>query len=157
MPRAFRASSGTPHDIAKSFAVGVFIGIIPGMGTAVALLAAITFRLPKSPAILGSLFTNPWTVPFIYAGSYRIGTWIKTLEEPVQWKRVYTFQSGWGAELGRAVPALLLGTVLFGLTAALISYGIVRLAVTRYQRRKHHPVQALLEAAYIHAHHEKKE
>src|SRR5689334_1576570 len=85
LPRRLAAIPESSHDIGKAFAVGVFIGVMPFMGTAVALLAAFVFRLSKVATVLGSLTTNPWTVGFVYAASYKVGGWILKHREPVDW------------------------------------------------------------------------
>lgn len=133
IPTRLKAIPQSPHDIAKAFAVGVFIGILPGMGSVVAVLAAFVFRLSKVATLLGSLLTNPWTVAFVYAGSFKIGRWILGHTEPVNWKHIFSLRTGWPAELGRTLPPLIVGGVALGLILAFISYAIVRFFVSRYQ------------------------
>jgi len=142
MPLKLARIPESPHDIAKAFAVGVFIGILPGMGSVVALLAAFVFRLSKVATLLGSLLTNPWTVAFVYAASYKIGRWVLRHQDPIDWKQIFSFRTGWPAELGRAAPPLVIGGVILGLLLALMSYVIVRMLVAEYKtvRLKHiHP------------------
>jgi len=136
IPRRLMRIPDSPHEIAKAFAVGVFIGILPGMGTFVALLAAIVFRLSKGAVILGSLATNPWTVAPIYAASYRMGKWILRHDIPVEWATLYKFNTGWTHELGKVFPAVVTGGVLLGLAVSLASYGIVLLIITRYRNTR---------------------
>jgi len=133
VPSRLAAIPETPHDIAKAFAVGVFIGILPGMGSAVALLAAFVFRLSKIATLLGSLLTNPWTVAFVYASSYQTGKWILQHRSPVDWELITSFRTGWPAELGRVAPPLVVGGVVLGLVFSIAWYGIVRWIVTRYK------------------------
>jgi uncharacterized protein (DUF2062 family) len=133
IPARLNAIPQSPHDIAKAFAVGVFIGILPGMGSVVAVLAAFVFRLSKVATLLGSLLTNPWTVAFVYAASFKIGRWVLGHTEPIDWKQIFSLRTGWPAELGRTLPPLVVGGVTLGLILSLISYSIVRFFVTRYQ------------------------
>ena len=50
----------TPHKIAAGFALGTFLGIIPGEGVTSTLILAAIFRLNKASATVGVLATNMW-------------------------------------------------------------------------------------------------
>lgn len=50
----------TPRNIAAGFALGVFLGIIPG-GILTALILAAFFRFNRISAIAGVLATNTWS------------------------------------------------------------------------------------------------
>jgi uncharacterized protein len=50
----------TPHKIAAGFALGTFIGIVPGEGVATTLILATLFRLNRASATAGVLATNMW-------------------------------------------------------------------------------------------------
>lgn len=134
IPRRLTRIPDSPHEIAKAFAVGVFIGILPGMGALWALLAAIVFRLSKAATILGTLTTNPWTVAPIYIASYRVGKWLLQYETAIDWKVLYQFNTGWTQELGKAFPPVVLGGLVLGLIVAIASYGIVYFLLSRYKR-----------------------
>ncbi len=136
IPRRLKRIPDSPHEIAKAFAVGVFIGILPGTGLLVALLAAQVFHLSKGAAVLGSLTTNPWTVAPFYVISYRLGKWILQLEAPIEWHVLREFNTGWTHELGKVFPALATGGVVVGLVAAFLSYGLVLYVVTRYRKAR---------------------
>ncbi len=134
MLRALTHSPETPHETAKAFAVGVFIGVLPGLGTVVALLAAIAFRLNTAAVVLGSFVTNPWTVAFIYAGSCKLGQGVLSYEDPVRWKTLLMFETGWRTEFCRIAPALVVGSPLVALGLALVFYGAVRGLLFFYHR-----------------------
>jgi uncharacterized protein (DUF2062 family) len=128
----------SPHFIAKSYAVGAFIGIMPAIGLPVVLLAAYVFRLSKVAAILGGFVSNPWTAPFIYAASYKMGRWIYKSERVIEWKRLMSFDEGWPQEFYHVAAPLFTGAAIIGLIVAGISYVVVRLVVARYAAvRKH--------------------
>jgi len=67
----------TPHVLAKSFAVGVFVAFTPFMGfhTLIALTLAWALRLNKAVALTGTFVNNPWTIAFIFIGP----TWMAAL------------------------------------------------------------------------------
>jgi hypothetical protein len=123
----------SPHEIAKAFAVGVFVGIMPGTGPAIALIAAFVFRLSKVATVLGSFTTNPWTFAFVYAASYKIGIWILPHGAPVEWNTLSHLNVGWVHELAKVFPVVLTGGAVVGLGMALISYGVVRGIIYHYK------------------------
>jgi uncharacterized protein (DUF2062 family) len=62
----------TPHRIALSFGIGVWIAFFPlwGIHTAMALLIAFALRLSRAAMVLGAYVNNPWTMgPFYTAGT----------------------------------------------------------------------------------------
>ena len=144
IPRRLTRIPDSPQDIAKAFAVGVFIGIIPGLGALTALLAAMAFRLSKGAAVLGSLTTNPWTVAPLYALSYKVGKLILRLETPIDWPTLYKFNIGWSEELRKAFPPVITGGAVLGLIASFSSYFIVLFLLKKYRKvrlkRLHVPI-----------------
>lgn len=78
--RITRMSDST-HKIAAGLAVGTSIAFTPVLGThfiQAALLAWI-FRLNFLAAIIGTFLANPWTIPFMWWGSIRLGAAIFAL------------------------------------------------------------------------------
>jgi uncharacterized protein (DUF2062 family) len=69
-----------PSRLARSMAVGVFIGITPlyGLHTLLALAAAFLFRLNKAATITGAWINLPWFAPFVYAFCLRLGEAVLT-------------------------------------------------------------------------------
>lgn len=50
----------TPHNIAAGFALGTFLGIVPGEGVATTLIVASLLRFNRASATIGVLATNMW-------------------------------------------------------------------------------------------------
>ena len=50
----------TPHKLAAGFALGTFLGIVPGEGVATTLILATILRINKASATAGVLATNMW-------------------------------------------------------------------------------------------------
>lgn len=67
----------TPRGVGIGLACGVFFGILIPFGQMlVAILAAALLRGNLFLAALGTLITNPLTVPFVYVGAHRLGRWM---------------------------------------------------------------------------------
>jgi hypothetical protein len=66
----------TPHKIAAGFALGVFLGIIPGEGVTATLVLAYLFGLNRLAAASGVLVTNMWTTFIVLPLAAQIGAWV---------------------------------------------------------------------------------
>ena len=69
------ALNGTPDYVARGFALGSFIGMlpIPGLQVLVALFAASIFKGNKKAACLAVFNTNIFTGVFVFAFNYWLG------------------------------------------------------------------------------------
>jgi uncharacterized protein (DUF2062 family) len=65
----------TPHKIAAGFAVGVFLGIVPGEGVTATLILTSLFGLNRLAAVSGVLATNMWSTFIILPLAAQIGAW----------------------------------------------------------------------------------
>jgi len=138
--------SGTPDEIAKGFALGIFIGMTPTFGfqMALAIFAAFLLRENKLAAVLGVWITNPVTAPFIYAAEYELGRRLLQLE-PLSFNIEFTFDALMALSWEILVP-LLVGSLVFGVLTTGISYAVVlrmipslkTLRVPRWPRRRRH-------------------
>ncbi|MBF0387806.1 MAG: DUF2062 domain-containing protein [Candidatus Omnitrophica bacterium] len=50
----------SPLKVALGFALGAFVGVMPGVGPVAALVLAVFFRVNRVSALLGSLLFNTW-------------------------------------------------------------------------------------------------
>lgn len=75
----------TPQKIAIGFGLGVFAGILPGLGPLAALFLAFLFRSNRASALLGSLLTNTWLSVATFILSIKVGSSILGLN----WQEVY--------------------------------------------------------------------
>ena len=67
---------GTPYYIAAGFATGVAVSFTPFVGFHLIIASFITWMLGGSlvAMVLGTLISgNPWTFPFIWISSYKLG------------------------------------------------------------------------------------
>ncbi|PLY04454.1 MAG: DUF2062 domain-containing protein [Desulfuromonas sp.] len=117
--------SGTPDEIAKGFALGIFIGMTPTFGfqMLLAVFAAFLLRENRLAAIIGVWITNPVTAPFIYAAEYEFGRRLLQMD-PLSFNIEFTFDSLMALSWDILLP-LLLGSLVFGLLSTAISYAVV--------------------------------
>ena len=64
---SIKRMKGSPRDLAAGFATGLAISFTPfiGLHTLLAILSAWIISASMAAAIIGTLFGNPWTFPFI--------------------------------------------------------------------------------------------
>jgi uncharacterized protein len=114
---------GTPDEIAKGFALGIFIGLTPTFGfqMIIAIFLAILLHENKLAAALGVWITNPLTAPFIYALEYETGRLLLGLSR-VKFPRELSFSAlesmSWEFLLPLCVGSLIYGIILTPLTYA---------------------------------------
>ncbi|ESR23236.1 DUF2062 domain-containing protein [Lutibaculum baratangense] len=74
--------TGSPHAVAAGFASGVFASCTPLVGFHFILGAVVAYitRGNLLASALGTAIGNPLTFPFIWAGTYRVGSWMLGLE-----------------------------------------------------------------------------
>ena len=60
--------------IALGVGVGVFTGILPGLGPVASLAVAYVFRINKAAALLGCLLTNTWLSIVSFVLALKIGS-----------------------------------------------------------------------------------
>lgn len=151
----------TPHRIALGFACGVFASFTPLFGLHFILAAAFAklVRGNVLAALLGTLVGNPLTFPVIAAASLWLGRQIvgfgatgrnfgrvtDAFGEAVEalWESTLALFGSGESEWGRIVPFLrdvfwpyLVGGILPGLAAAVLSYYLLKPLVTAYQLRR---------------------
>jgi uncharacterized protein (DUF2062 family) len=117
--------------LAAGFAVGVFFSFTPlvSLHTVLALLVAFVFRLSKIAAAAGVWVNNPYTMPLVFYGCFRLGEWLLGIRVPPPAFERWTLETVLTAAVPYAAP-LFLGTTIVGLLAAAAAYGIVyRIAV----------------------------
>ena len=72
----FLSLSGSPQEIARAMALGVFIGATPTIPfhTALVMVSCLALRQNITAAILGAtIVSNPLTIPFLYLAAYELG------------------------------------------------------------------------------------
>lgn len=133
--RVLRVKSD-PHTAALGLGLGVFVGclpIIPFQSLAVLALACI-FGGNKILALLGTLVSNPPTLPIFYYGLYWVGKFFVPGRVPKfeigQFAFSELLHKGWDL-----VVVMMIGGVIVGIPAGLITY-FFSLRVIRTYREK---------------------
>ncbi|MBI5026425.1 MAG: DUF2062 domain-containing protein [Nitrospirae bacterium] len=129
----------TPHRIAISFAMGIFIGMSPffGFHTIGAFALAWLLRLNKFAAVVGVYITNPLTIIPIYTFSLWFGAKLTGMEEilpDIDWNQmtfIYLLD-----KLSPLILPFFVGTTVLGLISAAASYYIIHKAVTNYSKNR---------------------
>lgn len=124
--------------LAAGFAVGVFFSFTPllSLHTVLALLVAVIFRFSKIAAAAGVWVNNPYTMPFVFYGCFRLGEWLLGVDvRPPEFDR-WTLATFLRAARPYAAP-LFLGTTIVGLAAAAVAYIVVYRIAVRVKSARH--------------------
>lgn len=130
---------GTPQQVALGLALGVFVGMTPFMGfhTVIAVMLASIVKWSKLAAGIGVFITNPFTAPFIYPLTYRLGVAVTGLSDPSRLRKL--FEAGGLVDLLKSSPMmivdLIVGGIVIGVPLAAITYFVAYHIVTRARRR----------------------
>lgn len=128
---AFREEH-TPHQIAASFAIGVFVTSLPtgGLGVGLFFVFVSLWSWISTPAIFASVAVlNPFVKPAVYVGSFQLGA-VLLGSESVRSVDATTAESAW---IG--VRQLLLGNLVIAVVLSVLGYVTV-LYLTRVYRRR---------------------
>ncbi|MGB9856945.1 MAG: DUF2062 domain-containing protein [Dictyoglomaceae bacterium] len=120
----------SPEKIAKSIALGVFIGVFPtfGIGGILALILAKILRLNYIATVLGTFIMNYFTSPLFWSLSYFLGSLI--LEGKIELKFLKE------GEIKYFALTYLIGNLVVSFLTALLSYFLTKKAVEKYKERK---------------------
>ena len=112
------AAESDERSLAAGFAVGVFFSFTPlvTLHMVLALLVAFVFRFNKMTTIAGTWVNNPYTMPFVFYGCFRLGEWILGIRVTPPSFEGYTLETVMKAAIPYAAP-LFLGTTIVGLGA----------------------------------------
>lgn len=136
----------TRRSVPRGVALGLFVGvIIPVMHTVIAAILAIPVRANVAVAALFTLVINPITIPLMYLGAYRIGSWElhhdATLVDPADAERYSSELSRMLFWIHHASGPIALGVLTIAVSAAVIGYGLATLtwrfwSRSRFRQRK---------------------
>ncbi|MFC6718427.1 DUF2062 domain-containing protein [Natrialbaceae archaeon GCM10025810] len=129
--RAALDESHTPHEIAASFAIGVFVTALPtgGLGIGLFFVFAYWWSWVSTVAMFASVAVlNPFVKPVVYVSSFYLGSTLFGAEPTVQ---VGHDAVDWALA---AIQHLLVGNGLVALSLAFFGYGAVRIAIVARHR-----------------------
>ncbi|MEY7848031.1 DUF2062 domain-containing protein [Natrarchaeobius sp. A-rgal3] len=130
LTEAFRAEH-TPHQVASSFAIGIFVTALPtgGLGIGLFFLFVSIWSWISKPAIFASVAVlNPFVKPAVYVASLQTGATVLGTD-PIPLEETAT-ESAWAV-----ARQLVIGNLLIAFALAILGYVIV-LHLTRTHRRR---------------------
>ncbi|WP_420558892.1 DUF2062 domain-containing protein [Tepidicaulis sp.] len=134
--------SGSPHAIAVGVAAGAFASFTPFVGFHFMLgfLVAWIFRGNLIASAFGTFVGNPITFPFIWIGTYDLGRWLLSYDEPANMHpSALSSDLFFNQALDKVLPIIgpmSLGSVLLGVPAAVTVYLLSKPAVEAYQKKR---------------------
>lgn len=129
--------SATPHAVAAGFAAGALASITPFVGLHFILAGVLAYVTGGNllASAFGTVVGNPLTFPFIWAGTYRLGSWILGFDgqapPPIE-IGPGMFEHSWEALIPMIKP-MLVGAVPIGIIVWFVGYTVVRSLVRTYQ------------------------
>lgn len=148
VPRKLRASfteANTPRQVAGSFAIGVFITMLPTLGAGLLVMLLLAYRVTwiNNVALFGSgIVINPPVKWGVYAASIPIGVVLLGPVEGIDSLSV----SGVSPSAGREVLIrLLVGNTLLAVVATVVSYVVIYRMVVAYRQRETEVVEEVVE------------
>ncbi len=130
----------TPHRVAISFALGVFLGILPFTGVLAAIGLAYAFKLNKPAAILGSALTNTWLGLIVLGFALQVGGGCLGLSEAdirAQWQALmvnFHWQDLISLSFLKILLAIAIGYLVLSVVFAIAGY-FIALGVIYWHRR----------------------
>jgi uncharacterized protein (DUF2062 family) len=127
------------RSVPRGVALGLFVAvIIPVMHTVIAAILAIPVRANVAVAALFTLVVNPLTIPLMYVGAYRIGSWElhhdATLVNPADAERYSSELSRMLFWIHQASGPIALGVLTIAVVAAVLGYAVATL-IWRFSSR----------------------
>ena len=133
LTRAFEEEH-TPHEVAASFAVGIFVTAMPtgGLGIGLFFLLAYWFSWVSKPAIFASVAVlNPFVKPAVYLVSFHLGAVVLDTGGLIPREETATESVVIG------VHPLIIGNLIVAAILSAVSYALT-LRLTRVYRRQNH-------------------
>lgn len=132
---------GTSHDIAVGFASGAAMSMTPFMGFHFVISALLAWILRGNilASALGTLVGNPWTFPFIWVWTYRVGCWvlqIDQLHDPLTSMHMADVFQSPVKSLGPLLLPMIVGSIPNAIVLWFISYYPCRKLVEEYKRKR---------------------
>jgi len=131
----------SPQKIALGVGLGIFSGILPGTGPAVALFLAFIFRVNRASALIGCLFTNTWLSFVIFflaikAGSVMLGIkWQQVYQNWNNFLKEFHWASLFKLSILKIIFPIVLGYLVIAFCLGLIAYLITLLIILRVKHR----------------------
>ncbi len=126
---------GDPHYVAMGMAIGVFVSTTPTIPFHIPIAIALAFVLrgSKPAAAIGVWFCNPFTLPFLYLWSYKVGMFVLGNSAPFDTKYESITEL---FKLGlHGASAMIIGGAIIGVLPGIAVYLITRKIFTAIRLR----------------------
>lgn len=130
----------TPHEVALSFAIGIFVTAMPSGGLGIGLLLGLAYWLPwasKTAMIAAVAVLNPLVKPAVYVASYQFGAVLLGTDQ------VYVVGHSLLDRVLSIVQFLLFGNLLIAIGLSVLGYVAVYRLTVAYRRRHGKAVPAV--------------
>ncbi|MBN1198992.1 MAG: DUF2062 domain-containing protein, partial [Bacteroidales bacterium] len=115
-----------PRRVSLGYALGVFLGTTPFIGTKVfiALIATSLLKWNRTSSVIGVYHINLLTAPLFYGFSFLIGRWVLGTEVNFIFPEAITFSAFWEAFTGDMMIfyCLLIGGIILGVPMSVGAY-----------------------------------
>jgi len=148
---------GSPHSIALGFTFGVTAALTPlfGLHFLIGIFLAWLFRVSVVASLIGNLFGNPWTFPFICVLNFKVGNFFYTTSDQIDinmkllsnelyllWNTIYKLfiELNYSQSLNylsqlKLIPPMLLGSLFTIIVVGIPCYFISRFIITNYRNK----------------------
>ena len=148
---------GSPHSIALGFTFGVTAALTPlfGLHFLIGIFLAWLFRVSIVASLIGNLFGNPWTFPFICIFNFKIGNIFYTTNDHIDinmkllsnelyllWNTIYKLfiELNYSQSLNylsqlKLISPMLLGSLFTIIVVGIPCYFISRFIITNYRNK----------------------
>tara|TARA_Y100001968_G_C19356890_1_gene717676 strand:+ start:318 stop:872 length:555 start_codon:yes stop_codon:yes gene_type:complete len=144
---------GTPYSIAAGFACGAAVSFTPLIGVHFLLAGLLSWLIRANVivSLIGTIVGNPWTFPFIWIWTYKIGNWIISPKVHIEKETAPDFYSSFNMLIESflqfnksliiesAIPVLwpmLVGSIPTAFVVWFLSFVLVRKGIESYQGNK---------------------
>lgn len=134
------AERHTPHQVAGSFSIGVFVTTLPSLGLGLVFflfLTRLSDRISPIAIFSSALVINPLVKAPMFVAAFWIGT--RLLGPTV------TVSGGGFAEATAVATRMVSGFVVIGFGIATVGYIVVYVLVTQYRRRDIELVETVVD------------
>lgn len=151
---------GTPESIAAGFACGAAASMMPLMGLHFILSVLFAFALRGSiiASAFGTVVGNPWTFPFIWIGTYKIGAFALAVDSDLIGERPFRrmfaglFESIRTLDAGSFIDnvwpiwwPMMLGSIPVAIIVGFLTYWLLAKPLRAAQRRRKGGLQSQSE------------
>jgi uncharacterized protein (DUF2062 family) len=128
---------GSPNRIASGFSCGVAVSFTPFVGFhfVLAALLALLVRGNIIASAIGTAAGNPWTFPFIWIWTYKLGRWMLGTQEQGEQPQAFSIEFIFDNPMDVLWP-MTVGSLPTGIAIWVAVFLFMRVAVQRYQLRR---------------------